>query len=393
MASPRFVSGRTIDSLDGIRGLAIALVLLAHYSGSFPDVSEGISAAKVVASYGWAGVDLFFALSGFLITGILLDTSDAPNYFRSFYVRRVLRIFPLYYLTLAAVLVGFSFVHPYPAELPLPEDRKLYFVYLTNWVGLWKGAWGENYLGHLWSLAVEEQFYFVWPLCIWFVRPTMLRKTLITGGLFLALGVRVLWLHQTGVTPALRLATITRMDGLLVGALCALLFRQRISSFLARSLPWFAVTLWAVFGVAVFLLRAMPEKVDAFVCTIGFTLLALAFGALILSAAVTDGERTPLQRLLCAGPLKTLGKYSYGIYIFHVPVLGVSVLYMRSHGFVPYGVFLIFNLVTTFLISAISYEYFERRILALKHYFQPAPAPEPSMEFARPGSRRVCPVK
>src|ERR1035437_5812327 len=167
---------RNIRALDGIRGVAIILVMLHHFEHLIPPCNIAIRFMKLMLSYGWVGVDLFFALSGFLITGILLDTRKANNYFSAFYARRVLRIFPLYYSVLIVILGAAAVWSHRPHVLPLVADQKLSFLYLTNWLVLWKGEWGPNIVGHFWSLAVEEQFYLIWPLCVWLLISQRLAK-------------------------------------------------------------------------------------------------------------------------------------------------------------------------------------------------------------------------
>jgi len=216
---------RSIRALDGIRGLAIILVMLVHFAIVIPDDNIAIRSMKVMFSFGWVGVDLFFALSGFLITGILLDTRKVNNYFSAFYARRVLRIFPLYYSVLIVILAASAALRHRPHDLPLVADQKLYFLYLTNWLVLWKGQWGPNILGHFWSLAVEEQFYLIWPLCVWLLNSKRLAKVTV-GASVIALLVRIFWVAHTGISPAIAIATVTRMDTLLCGALAAILFRQ-----------------------------------------------------------------------------------------------------------------------------------------------------------------------
>src|ERR1700733_691121 len=214
-----------IRALDGIRGLAIIFVMLFHFEGRVPACNVVIGSLKFICGFGWFGVDLFFALSGFLITGILLDTRQADNYFGAFYARRILRIFPLYYAVLTAVLVAAGLKHPRPNGVPLVADEKLYFLYLTNWLALWKGKWGPNMLGHFWSLAVEEQFYLIWPFCVWWLIPRKLITMAIVAS-SVALLVRICWVAHSGPSQAIVMSTLTRMDSLLCGALGAALCRQ-----------------------------------------------------------------------------------------------------------------------------------------------------------------------
>src|SRR5579862_7894518 len=149
-------------ALDGLRGVAILSVMVEHL------------APRLLAGGGWVGVDLFFVLSGFLITGVLLDGKDDPHRGRTFYVRRALRIFPLYYATLALITFG-----PLAKALALGLSAQTlgwYWIYGTNW----QIALGMAHIGgpiaYFWSLAVEEQFYLIWPLIIWHTQPKTAKR-------------------------------------------------------------------------------------------------------------------------------------------------------------------------------------------------------------------------
>src|SRR5208282_2425862 len=157
------LSQRKLVALDGVRGLAIVAVMLTHISIQQVPLHPLL---RGTLALGWSGVDLFFVLSGFLITGILLDTRQCPNYFRSFYARRVLRIFPLYYGFLTFALLVFPYIVS-PDFMPAPSHRWLYVCYVANWLP--HAQW--HVLSHFWSLCVEEQFYFIWPLLILLVSP------------------------------------------------------------------------------------------------------------------------------------------------------------------------------------------------------------------------------
>jgi peptidoglycan/LPS O-acetylase OafA/YrhL len=377
-----------IRALDGIRGLAIILVMLFHFEGRVPACNVVIGSLKFICSFGWVGVDLFFALSGFLITGILLDTRQADNYFGAFYARRILRIFPLYYAVLTAVVVAAGLKHPRPNGVPLVADEKLYFLYLTNWLALWKGKWGPNMLGHFWSLAVEEQFYLIWPLCVWLMAPRKLARLAVSAAI-VALLVRIFWVAHTGPSQAIVMATVTRMDSLLCGALGAILIRNTEALKCGRKwLPWFGfVAILAFIGVAGFL-RAVhgPGGELPFAETWGFSFLAVGFSNLIVLAAVSDGAATLMQRVLRNGVLTDFGKYSYGIYVYHVPILGAcEFLIYKSFlkAFVAnfwFGVLYFAVLFpVSFFIAKVSYEYFERHFLALKRYFEPRTVAAPPL--------------
>ncbi len=387
--------GKNIRALDGIRGLAIIFVMLHHFEPLIPASNSLINSAKLVFSFGWVGVDLFFALSGFLITGILLDTRNASNYFGAFYARRILRIFPLYYAVLTVVLTAAAFVHPRPNGVPLVADQKLYYLYLTNWLVLWKGPWTSNVLGHFWSLAVEEQFYLLWPLCVWLLVRRNLAKVAV-GASVIALLVRIFWIARTGPDQAIAMATVTRMDALLCGALAAILFRNlALLSVYRKWLPWVTLITISPFAVCAVALRVAHGIGGElfFAETIGFSLLAVGFSSWILHAADGDGTATLMQRVLRTKVLTDFGKYSYGIYVYHVPILGFFVIAIRRG---PFGlvrgdfwfgalcVALLF--ATSFLVAKISYECFERHFLALKRYFEARRSPAPTASEVHVGA-------
>src|SRR5258706_538487 len=163
--------GGHIPALDGLRGVAILLVLVLHFAPYAP----GLQAPTVlldrlylrVSGIGWTGVDLFFVLSGYLITGILYDTRGSKHYFRQFYARRFLRIFPLYYVALALFLIILPWPHSFDSVIrELRGDAVWYWTYLYNMRVAATGFLPSSALGHFWSLAVEEQFYLIWPIVV-----------------------------------------------------------------------------------------------------------------------------------------------------------------------------------------------------------------------------------
>ncbi len=373
--SPQIPRSRSqLQALDGVRGLAI-VVVMAHHFRTFLPPSAIFDPLKLLLDYGWVGVDLFFVLSGFLITGILIQSRTAENYFSSFYMRRILRIFPLYYLCLVGMFTLVSVI-PIPiAAIPFPEDRKLYFLFLTNWLSLWHGNWGPNMLGHFWSLAVEEQFYLFWPVVLWLVPIQRILKLTLALSL-LALLIRVYWISQTGISVAIALATVTRMDSLLAGATAAVLARDRNFRASIRSLGWWAAAPLAAF-VAGVLYAADVSGATRFYQSIGYTLLAIGFSALVLRAALSDGSPILMQRVLCNPWLRQFGKYSFGLYVYHVPILGACdiIIYRQlpeTLTSIPlFGVvYVTFLAIVSFLVAKFSYENFERKILNLKTHFE-----------------------
>jgi len=389
--------------LDGLRAVAILLVFFHHMQDHILVLNLPTLLLRIYVGQGWMGVDLFFVLSGFLITGILLDTREASNYFSGFYARRILRIFPLYYVVLTVViLAGMRINSPaVTATLPLPEDRWLYYCYLTNWLGLWKAHWGPNYanyLAHFWSLAVEEQFYLVWPLIVWLVRPRSIPW--IAGAVAaLAALIRLAWVAHSGAQMAIAFATVSRMDALFIGALCAFLFRDHERMLKIRKwLPWiasvgvgsyllaFSAALLFPERAAVLLFGPAPvvHRLDDVTLTLtecgGYSMLALGFGALVLLAAHTEAESTWMQKFLKSRWLAPIGLYSYGIYVFHVPINGAASIFLYPRIFRGSGAngdvvmecaYVVVLAAVTFMVSALSYEFFEKKILRFKRYFEP----------------------
>jgi peptidoglycan/LPS O-acetylase OafA/YrhL len=175
VASP-VVGPQRVASLDGLRGLAVLLVL-AHHSAQTagrPDHPLNLFLNGILLA-GWTGVDLFFVLSGFLITGILYDARGRANYFRTFFMRRFLRIFPLYYVSLLILVVLLpALLPPDPALQHMQQELPWYWAFLAN-VRIAYAGWSESsYILHFWTLAVEEQFYIVWPFLVFSLSRTAL---------------------------------------------------------------------------------------------------------------------------------------------------------------------------------------------------------------------------
>jgi peptidoglycan/LPS O-acetylase OafA/YrhL len=217
------VSRAHIPVLDGMRGIAVLCVMVLHFT--LVDAVTGTERIFFdVARVGWVGVDLFFVLSGFLITGILYDAKGGAHFFRNFYMRRVLRIFPLYYAFLFLVLVALPTVRP---TAVVPGETQLWlWTYLSNIlfarVG-WEGVPGHT--THLWSLAIEEQFYMLWPLVVFFASRRRLVQICI-GAIVFAELTRI-GLHYTAPNGIAGYALMpARIDALGVGALVAVLARE-----------------------------------------------------------------------------------------------------------------------------------------------------------------------
>jgi peptidoglycan/LPS O-acetylase OafA/YrhL len=361
--------------LDGIRGIALLAVMLSHGGGRY--ILQTTFAAKLFAYAmvpGWSGVELFFVLSGFLITGILLKSKTAENYFSSFYARRFLRIFPIYYFVVTVGLVAAHYNFWWNTMMPPERMRISYYFYAQNWPIFWNhGAYQTvSVFGHFWSLAVEEQFYLVWPLVIWLL-PEGWILSLCTAGLVIALPLRFYMVHRYAESLGAMVLTTSRMDGLLVGVMLAILLRRG-----QIPLRWIYVVLGLGGGIfdyiAVFHHRELIDT-QFYMPTLGITAFALLSGGLL---ALSQHRIVWLRHILDARWLRTVGKYSYGMYIYHIPIYLICehVLATRFGVALPMPLrwallYIGFLIAVTFLVAKISYDLFESKILGLKIHFRP----------------------
>lgn len=379
-----------IAALDGVRGLAILLVLLDHYGKSLLDPAR--SAIDRVLAQGlsmtFAGVDLFFVLSGFLIGGILLRNKSADNFFGVFYTRRAARLLPPYLLVLAAFMlmapslkasgteagrwlaVGFG-------EVPMWS----YFAYLQNIFMAIDGGGGGQWLAVTWSLAIEEQFYLLAPLLVWLLPDRYLPRVLI--GLILTAPLLRTALVLTGddaIPPYVLLPC--RWDSLCIGILAAYCTEQPHLARWLREHPGEIVQrLWLGLA-AVVLMAGIGIKAHTIpMLTLGHTALAL-FGCAIILAALYV-ERPWLQAVLCNPGLRWLGGVSYGVYLLHEPMLGLAAHFtiakMPRYGSLAEAGVVLLALTATLVLAALSMRYLEKPILAAAHRlrYRTTPAANP----------------
>jgi peptidoglycan/LPS O-acetylase OafA/YrhL len=391
-------SGRSLDAipvpleglrhepgLDGLRGLAILLVLGVHLT-PFKEPYHGIREALLsIADVGWIGVDLFFVLSSFLITTILIDSKGSPTYFRDFYARRALRIFPLYYAVLVLELVIFRLIFaPHAADTQLALDHSwVFWIYAGNLVpDVFIGEWLS--LGHLWSLSMEEQFYIAASVLIALTPRRWLFPALAasTVALFGIQGAMFVTKTTLAAGPfALPPAVLARFDGFLVGSLIAAACRHSISSRrnVFASAPFAAIVAGGFVGELTrrnMLNDARLPDGRLWVKLLAFPSLAFFFGALLILAV---GPWRPLRYLFSLPLLRWFGKYSYGIYMFHMLPLpfylhvfpGPFVKGLPLSGNLASGVYFVLTLPFFLVPAWLSYRYFESPFLRLKKHFAP----------------------
>ena len=355
-----------IPELDGIRALAVWMVLGDHVIDGWP-LPEAARAAiphwmMFILGHGWLGVDLFFILSGFLITGILLDSREKPGYFRNFYARRFLRIIPLYFTVIGVMWLGY-------------RGGSRYFVlsllFLANFASAF-GVQGPHGPLVFWSLAIEEHFYLVWP---WTVRLLKRRALAFTAGaIAVILPILRIWAIRAGWFTVAEIYSYSffRFDGLAMGALLSIWVRsgranRRTSLQLAAGLVVLAIAIS---------IAGQPFGSMSAESVFRYTQAALVFAGLVLAAIALRGS------VYCA-PLrwwfaKLSGDLSYCIYLIH---LGVGDAYQYLMGacgvdqvavFGPLGSLFarsLFVISASFAIALASRRFLEKPVLQLKRYF------------------------
>lgn len=364
-----------IPQLDVLRGLAVLAVILYHAGDFVPALR-----LHTLFGFGYLGVDLFFVLSGFLITGILVASKDEASYFTNFYARRILRIWPLYYALLLLTFVVLPLVRSSMAAPIFQQSHpwEPYLFFVQNFFGNVQRAF---YMVRVtWSLAIEEQFYLVWPVIVW-LAPRQVLKPLALGGIFLSIAAR--WSVQYGLIPPVNFFTnpLTRLDGLALGAFLSLWIPEAQD----RTVRWGGVVALALVVPATIMLgRVRPGH-----CVL-YAMIAACFAALLCASVAAP----VLPRLAF---LKYTGKVSYCLYLAHVPVFMAAGSLGFRHWCFPGSprtsetIQFVVSLALCYVVAAASWRFYEGPFLRLKTHFESrrtatAGAPSVLALGERPGS-------
>jgi peptidoglycan/LPS O-acetylase OafA/YrhL len=375
-----------MPALDGLRGIAVLLVIIDHISASISAEYGVFNVLMKMDHLGWTGVDLFFVLSGFLITGILYDAKPGPDFFKNFYARRALRIFPLYYL----VLILFLILAPLMAYLDMAsrENPVWLYVYLTNIVISFNGTGAFGGLDHFWSLAVEEHFYLVWPAIIYFFSRRAVMSIAVAAMVIAFVCRLAVMAGDPAHYVAAYAATPMRMDSLAAGAFIALAARGP-GGISALVKPAFIV---AAGALAVFLVllvvRDTPNELDAGIATLGYPLLWAFFGSVLVLSLKWE----PLNAIMRARVLRWFGKYSYGMYVWH-PIVFLIVLHSGfAHALrgpvtpLSATVSVAIALALMIVVTLASWHLWEKQFLKLKARFPERAPPLPDHGPERTGA-------
>ena len=373
-----------IPYLDGLRGVAIISVILVHangyFGGHFP-LEAGSKLLALVLGSGWIGVNLFFVLSGFLITLSLLDAKASAAPMHHFYVRRALRILPLYFAFILLVSLPTLLGHHLPFLVPVSADdvASLGLFYYNFRVALFTHGNLAN-IHHFWSLCVEEHFYLVWPLVV-LICPQRHLLRVCAGGIALSVAARIAVVAGQQWELIAYYASPCQLDGLLAGAFVATAMRSAISrQVLFRGTR--AIT--QIASITLMLLILMqghlnivegPGTSIALTLIVGILASSLIFAGLL--AGLTIGEYAGLRSCLESSLLRTIGRYSYGIYVFHLLVLNISNTLiemllpaaLRGSDLFAKPALAVTTVAVSLVLAILSYHYFERYFLRLKDRF------------------------
>lgn len=360
--------------LDGLRGIAVLLVCIAH----FYQVDElnlyetnkyvGIISFKL-SQIGLRGVDLFFILSGYLITRILITTKESANYFLSFYMRRFFRIFPLYYFVLfLSFFILPNFIYLNDANQQIIEHQWKLWSYTSNMFFLHPVDWDISTFpnfGHFWSLAVEEHFYIFWPFLVYFANKNV--KIFMWCIFFISLFTWILGFY----IPYFNWTTLNYSSVLAIGGLIAyyeLFEKEKIFSYYAKIKKY-----WIYIFILLLISAFIPRSFEEFGHFFMFVVSLFFFSTLVVITIFSN----IFNKTFSNSVLVFIGKISYGIYVYHgllrpyFKVWFYEPLLLNIHnGIIVSILHTIISTSISVCIAYLSWQFFEKHVIKLKRYFQ-----------------------
>lgn len=362
------VRARYIPALDGLRGAAVLVVVVYHYGGGATSGNVALRLIGNVIKFGWSGVTLFFLLSGFLITGILWDSKGESHWWRNFYARRALRIFPLYYGTLLAVLL--LALH---AGGPNVRNVWVPMLYLQNFPQLYPLMTripAPLAMYHYWSLAVEEQFYLVWPfLLLWVKRPRQ-AAWMCLAVFAVSFGARVLMQRLLADAGAYGQSLLARGGELALGGWLAIAYRSRWWERLDRFTGPVALVSAVVAAVGAWM-NGGPELSGKWGLTVTLPAITLCYAAILAMAVRPEGLTVRVANVRW---LRWVGGISFGVYIFHVLLVAqfthlAELVVPPDHRNAFLAVRFLIGVGGSLLVAWVSFNFYEKPFLRLKRRF------------------------
>lgn len=343
-------------SLDGVRGISALMIMVFHYSQDMYGNSLLVANFKKFAQIGQSGVTLFFVLSGFLITRILLNTKNDDSYFRNFYGRRMLRIFPLYYFFLLIYFIVIPVV--FKTSIPNFKQQLIFYSYFQNiYFTFWGNTPGP---GHFWSLAVEEHFYIFWPLAVYYLS----LKNLIRFSTFLIILAILTRIVMVTNGFSVFTFTLTRMDAIVMGAIIAILETKGYMIIKFQKLYVTGCLLFITITALIWFFYSGTANSN--IQIIKDLFISISF-FLLISTLFTLNENNVILIFLTNKALTFTGMISYGLYVYHPLIYSLTKKYLIIDSQI---ILFLFCLINTFLISILSFYLFENRLLKFKRYFQ-----------------------
>ena len=341
-----------IPALDGIRGIAALMIMFFHFFQNLQTQNSSYFLIKKLSIFGQTGVSLFFVLSGFLITRILVNSKRGNNYFKNFYLKRIFRIFPLYYL----FLIIFYFLAPFIFNQSITpfKEQLYYWIYLQNFAITF--GWKNSGPSQFWSLAVEEHFYLFWPVLVYYLREKWLKVaiyliivlSLIIRFYFLKMNIQVFYF------------TFTNLDQLALGSLLALIeINNKIDP---SKIKLFLVLIFIVIVPTILLWNITSGRANMIIQIIKPSLISLIY-FFLLGLIICLKELNFFNKILRTKFLVFTGKISYGLYVYHIFCFLLISHFLKDIS-IPFS--FIFSFGLTFIFAYLSFRFYESYFISFK---------------------------